>query len=206
MTRSAVLFDMGSVLIGWEARPPYRAHFDSEEALTEFLGGTFREIYDAVHDGDGSVAECLAPVRRRRPEAHDLIDVYEGWGAFITGVMEDSVAVVRDLHRRGVPLYGLSNWPAQTWPPTRVVADEGNDYAFLDLFEDIWISGEHKLRKPDPASYRSALKRFGLEAREAVFVDDLPHNVEAARELGIHAIHFTDAPTLRIELESLALL
>ena len=198
---------MGSVLIGWEVRPPYRPHFRSDEALDEFLRGTFREIYDAVHDGDGSMADCLAPVRRRHPEAANLIDIYEhNWAGFITGVMEETVAIVRELHTRGVPLYGLTNWPAQVWPPQSLMPEQAESYAFLDLFSDVWVSGQHKVRKPDPESYRSALRRFGLAADEAVFVDDSPANVAAAEALGIESIQFRDAPTLRVDLEKVGLL
>ncbi len=198
---------MGSVLIGWEVRPPFRPHFGSDEELDAFLRGTFREIYDAVHDGDGSMAECLRPVRQRHPDIAHLIDIYEhNWAGFITGVMEESVAVVRELHARGVALYGLTNWPAQVWPPQRLMPEQAEAYAFLDLFSDVWVSGQHKVRKPDPESYRAALRRFGLAAEEAVFVDDSAANVAAAEALGIAGIQFHDAPALRRDLESAGLL
>ncbi|MCH7682269.1 MAG: HAD-IA family hydrolase, partial [Gemmatimonadetes bacterium] len=57
-----------------------------------------------------------------------------------------------------------------------------------------------------PESYRSALRRFGLAAEEAVFVDDSAANVAAAEALGIESIQFRDAPTLRRDLESVGLL
>jgi 2-haloacid dehalogenase len=56
------------------------------------------------------------------------------------------------------------------------------------------------LVKPDPAIYALALDRFGLAAREAVFVDDNPANVEAARAMGIDTEHFSDAATFRRRL------
>ena len=65
---------------------------------------------------------------------------------------------------------------------------------------------EHKLRKPDPESYRAALRRFGLVAEEAVFVDDSPANVAAADALGIASIQFRDAPTLRRDLKRVGVL
>lgn len=203
----SVLFDMGSVLIGWEVRPPFRPHFRSEEDLDDFLRGTFREIYDAVHDGEGSMAECLKPVRQRYPEVAHLIDIYENdWAAFLTGVMEETVAIVRELHARGIGIYGLTNWPAQVWPPQSLMPDNPDSYAFLDLFSDVFVSGEHKLRKPDPECYRAALRRFGLLAEDAVFVDDLLANVTAAEAVGLVGIHFRDAKALRRDLESVGML
>jgi len=188
-------------------RPPFRPHFGSDAELDAFLRGTFREIYDAVHDGDGSMAECLAPVRERHPDVAHLIDIYEhNWAGFITGVMEETVLIVRELHARGVALYGVTNWPAQVWPPQRLMPEQAEAYAFLDLFRDVWVSGEHKVRKPDPESYRAALRRFGLAAEEAVFVDDSAANVAAAEALGIASIRFRDAQTLRRDLEMAGLL
>ena len=197
---------MGSVLIGWELRPPYRPHFDSDEEMEEFLQGTFREIYNAVHDGDGSMAECLLPIRGCYPELAHLIDIYEyNWAGFITGVMEDTVAIVGELHARGVPLYGVTNWPAQVWPPQQLMPEQAESYAFLDMFSDVWVSGEHKLRKPVPEGYRSALRRFGIAAEEAVFVDDIAVNVDAAEALGMKGIQFRDAQALRVDLKEAGL-
>ena len=79
-------------------------------------------------------------------------------------------------------------------------------YGFLGKFSDIVVSGQVRMRKPDAEIYRHALERFGLSGEEAVFVDDLPENVEAACELGLHGIRFTDARALREELTQLGLL
>ncbi|MEM6705582.1 MAG: HAD-IA family hydrolase [Acidobacteriota bacterium] len=207
MTPTRAIFDMGSVLIGWELRPVYGEFFSSDPELEEFLRGPFRTIYDAVHDGRGSIAECVAPIRTERPEWNHLIDVYEHrWGDFITEVMTDTVRIARELHAGGVPLYGLSNWPEQAWPPQKLRTDLATELDFLELFEDIWVSGEHKLRKPDPLAYKSALQRFDVAPGEAVFIDDLDENVAAANQLGLHGLLFTDAPTLRRDLEAIGLL
>ncbi len=91
------------------------------------------------------------------------------------------------------------------WPPQRLVTD-AESYAFLDLFCDVFVSGEHKLRKPDPECYLAALRRFGLTAEEAVFVDDRETNVAAAEALGLVGIHFRDAESLRCDLERVGVL
>ena len=120
--------------------------------------------------------------------------------------MHDTVDIVRELHERDIPIYGVTNWPRQVWPPQRLLPERADDYAFLDLFVDIWVSGEHKVRKPDPRSYRSALDRFGIRAQGAVFIDDLEVNVLAAEQLGMTGIHFVGAQALRRELARLNLL
>ncbi|WP_447410714.1 HAD-IA family hydrolase, partial [Clostridium perfringens] len=62
------------------------------------------------------------------------------------------------------------------------------------------------LVKPDPAIYRLALDRFGLEAAETVFIDDNAANIAGAQSVGLIGLHFTGEPTLRRELETLGLL
>ncbi len=61
-----------------------------------------------------------------------------------------------------------------------------------DAFDDLVISAEVGLMKPDPAIYKLALERLNVEADQAVFVDDFTQNIAAAADVGMHAVHFTD--------------
>jgi putative hydrolase of the HAD superfamily len=54
--------------------------------------------------------------------------------------------------------------------------------------------------KPEPEVFLHLLEKFGLRAPESVFIDDLPANVESARQVGLHAICFRDAEQCRREL------
>jgi 2-haloacid dehalogenase len=110
-------------------------------------------------------------------------------------------AIVDALDARGVPLFAITNFSADFWPP--FVAGERD---FFAKFRDIVVSGEVKLLKPDPAIYFLALDRFGLNPREALFVDDRAINVEAAAAVGMHAHLFTNAESLQARLEADGLL
>ena len=68
------------------------------------------------------------------------------------------------------------------------------------------ISGEVGVIKPDPRIFERLLHRFGVDARDSVFVDDSAANVAAAERLGFHAVRFTDPAALRVELVGLGLL
>ena len=72
-----------------------------------------------------------------------------------------------------------------------------------DAFDEIIISAEEKVMKPDARIYQIALAKLGRKPEEAVFIDDFMHNVEGARNLGMHAIHFTPQTDLATELEKL---
>jgi epoxide hydrolase-like predicted phosphatase len=70
------------------------------------------------------------------------------------------------------------------------------------MFDDIVISGEVGLRKPEPEIFHLAADRIGLRPEECVFIDDLELNVDGARALGMTGIHHTLYDKTRRELES----
>ena len=70
----------------------------------------------------------------------------------------------------------------------------------LDLFDVVFCSGDEGVAKPDPAAFVTTLEILEVERRSAVFIDDTPENVEAARSLGIPSILFTDYRGLASEL------
>jgi epoxide hydrolase-like predicted phosphatase len=84
---------------------------------------------------------------------------------------------------------GLAKWMAQ--------------WQILDLFDEVICSGDVGLFKPDPAIFRLMLDRLGVAPHEAIFVDDRPEHVEAARSLGILGIQFTSAAVLVAALDDL---
>jgi 2-haloacid dehalogenase len=71
--------------------------------------------------------------------------------------------------------------------------------------EGLVLSYEVGLLKPDPRIYEQALQRFGLRAERAVFIDDIPTNVDGARAAGLHGIHYQNPDQVRLELTKLGI-
>jgi putative hydrolase of the HAD superfamily len=63
-----------------------------------------------------------------------------------------------------------------------------------ELFEVVVDSSAVGMRKPDPRIYLLTCARLDVPPTASVFVDDNRDNVEAARAVGIEAIHFGDEP------------
>ncbi|MFI6832204.1 HAD family hydrolase [Kribbella sp. NPDC050241] len=102
-------------------------------------------------------------------------------------------ALVRRARSLGIRTALLSNswgntYPRDTWD---------------GMFDDIVISGEVGMRKPDQEIFLLAARRLDLKPEECVFVDDLELNVEAARALGMAGILHTSYDETRRALESL---
>jgi putative hydrolase of the HAD superfamily len=77
------------------------------------------------------------------------------------------------------------------------------EHDFWKLFSGALISCRLKLCKPEPAIYEHALRAYGLEARDTVFIDDVDVNVAAAAQLGIRTVLFRDAAQCERELRAL---
>ncbi|GAA0576394.1 HAD family hydrolase [Rhizomicrobium electricum] len=68
------------------------------------------------------------------------------------------------------------------------------------LFDEMVISCEEHVTKPNPAIYRLMTGRLGLAPSECFFTDDNPANVRAARGVGMQAAQFTGVETLKRDL------
>jgi epoxide hydrolase-like predicted phosphatase len=77
------------------------------------------------------------------------------------------------------------------------------EYGILDQFDSVTISSEEGVMKPDARIYQIALARASVRAEEAIFVDDVLTNVEAARRLGMEGLHFVDPTATRADLARL---
>ncbi|MBU0952846.1 MAG: HAD family phosphatase [Nanoarchaeota archaeon] len=70
-------------------------------------------------------------------------------------------------------------------------------------FDVVALSNELGIRKPNPAIYRYVMKRLKRKPEECVFTDDLPENVESARQLDMHAFQFHNIIQLKRDLKEL---
>lgn len=191
----AVLFDLGKVLLDWDPRYYYRDFFDDERALEAFVREVIAPEWILEMDAGKPAAQAVAERSRLYPGQAALIARWpSGWPAMLRGEIAGSVAVLAALRERGLRLYALTNFSTETFPVAR------ERHAFLGWFEDIVVSGEHRLVKPDPRIYRLAIERCRLEPSRTVFVDDSPANVAAGRAAGMHALHFTTPERLRADL------
>jgi 2-haloacid dehalogenase len=116
------------------------------------------------------------------------------------GLIAGSVEILAELKTLGTRLYCLTNFSAETYPPTF------KRFEFLRWFRGILVSGEVGVIKPDPRIFELLLKRFAIDPKRVVYIDDVAENVHAARPFDIHTIHFTTPNALRAELAEIGLL
>jgi 2-haloacid dehalogenase len=200
--RSIVVFDLGGVLIDWDPRHLYRKLFAGDEAAMEhFLATVCTREWHRHHDAGRSFAEGARILKEQHPDKAELIDAFGArQDEMMAGPIARTVEILKGLRDRGTPLYALSNWPVEGFTSARERFD------FLGWFRGIVISGEVGAIKPEPRIYEALLERFAIDPLSAIFIDDVEVNAAAARQFGMHAIHFTNPATLRADLVALGLL
>ena len=198
----AVIFDVGGVLFQWSPRFLYERLIEDDRALDAFLDRVVTRDWHFQHDCGRPFAETSAELIAQFPEHADLIRAWQPrFNETIPGPVPGTVEILKELDAKGVPLFCITNFSGEFFPPFAATRPD-----VFGRFRDIIVSGDEKLIKPDAAIYELALKRFGLAPGEAVFIDDVPANAEAATRAGIPGIRFTDAESLRAELVELGLL
>ncbi|WP_453985200.1 HAD family hydrolase [Brevibacterium casei] len=197
---TTVVFDLGQVLVGWDQTGPLSDRMSREE-WEEFAQASDFASLNVSADNGSTIAEVVARAAATDPAYGEIVAAYyENFPRSLTGPIPGMAEIVAELKGAGVRLLGLSNWSAETIHHAPVAAPA------IGELEDIVVSGREKLIKPDPAIFALLLDRFDLDPGRTVFVDDLPVNVEAARELGLIGIVFTGAADLRTELDRLGVL
>ena len=197
----AVVFDVGNVLYHWDRRNLFKKLIENQAELDRFLDCVVPLDWHNQHDAGRPINIMIEERVLAFPQHETLIRAYSTrWLETIPGPINGMIAIVDALARRGTKLFAITNFGEDFWNMFRPTAP------VFDHFEDIIVSGIEKQMKPDPAIFNLALGRFGLTEGEGLFIDDVLHNVDAARDAGFVGHHFTNAKTLRAALVALELL
>ncbi len=190
-----IIFDFGNVLVKWEPERVYGEYFGDEAKTWWFLRHVADNDWRLRIDAGESQNACIAELQSKFPEYSEAIAIYrDRWREMLTGEMPGMRQLLHELQTANYHLYGLTNWSMETFPEAR------EHFGILQMIDRYVVSGAEGLVKPDHRLFQVLLDRYGLKATECTFVDDNAVNVEAARELGMTGIVFSNAENLRKEL------
>ncbi|MGN0802140.1 MAG: HAD family hydrolase [Candidatus Faecivicinus sp.] len=192
-----VIFDFGNVLYGYDPDTLLGFCFHTEEELNTARRVIYRH-WQALDEGsvdyDAYVEESLSMLPERLHEPARKF--FYNWFRFEYPI-EGAWALVALLKARGYGVYLLSNAPT-------VFADALDSFPILKLFDGLVVSAPIRRVKPNADIFEYTLERFGLNASESLFVDDMAVNVEGARRCGLYGYVFNgDAKPLLEYIESL---
>lgn len=197
----AVVFDIGDVLVRWDPMRVYRELIPDDAARAHFFAEIMPPEVNARFDRGEPMPEGVERHAERHPEHADLIRAWwTRWPDTIGPAIPGSVACLRALKAKGAPVYGLTNFAAETLAIARGM------FPFLTAFDACVVSAEVGANKPEPEIY-AALEAVAPHPPAALFfTDDKPYNVAAAETRGWTGHHFTGAEGLQAALIAAGLL
>lgn len=195
--KSAVVFDVGGVLLDWNPRYLYRKLLPTEASISAFFDEVGFAAWNAKQDSGRPWADGVRELATRFPHHSRLIEAANvRWPEMIAGPIHETVTLLENLKSNGTPVFAITNFSSEKW----FMACE--QFRFLTLFDDAVVSGDVGVMKPDAAIYHRLLQRNRLRPQGCIFVDDSPINVAGASAVGMIGIHFQSPSKLRAELGS----
>ena len=197
MSIRAVFFDLGGVILRTEYQAP-RQH------LAEKLGMEYDDLVKVVFDSESGYKASIGAItpdehwasvikRLKRPASEMEAIRHEFFaGDIIDRTLLEFLRSLRGTYKTGL----ISN----AWGDLRdyIVREK-----FDDAFDHMIISAEVGAVKPEAKIYKIALEQAGVQANEAVFVDDFAVNIEGCEKIGMQGIYFEDAESTLLQLREL---
>jgi 2-haloacid dehalogenase len=174
----AVVYDIGNVLIEWNPERFYDARYGEARRRALFDGVDLHAMNDRIDRGE-EWERIVRETALANPDfADEIADWHASWIEMASPVIPHSLALLRGLRSKGVPVHALTNFGRETFAFAEV------EYEFLQEFDLRFVSGHLGVVKPDPAIYAKVEEETGLAPETLLFTDDRPENVAAAAERG----------------------
>lgn len=196
----AVLFDIGNVLIDWDARLAFAPALGSLDAAAEFIARVDFARLNLRADGGERFADLARDIAD--PADRAVFETYVArYALAVPRAIDGTWSLLERLRARGLAIHAITNWSAETWP-IGVATHPRLGTAFGVTI----VSGQLGLLKPDPRIFAALCDRAGLAPGDCLFVDDSPKNVAGARAFGMQADLFTTPDALEQALVARGLL
>lgn len=201
MSPSAVIFDLGKVLVDFD----YSKAGQRIAAFGKVLPEVVRQFIDhspllvRYETGHISTEEFFNAVREATHFCGTSAEFAAAFADIFTP-MDEMIAMHATIRQRGIPTYILSNTNELATSHIR------QTYPFFANFDGYVLSHEVRAMKPDAKIYEAAERLAGKRGAELVFIDDRVDNVAAATSRGWHAIHHLCPVDTRSALQNLGVL
>lgn len=188
----AIVFDLGGVLLDLDYGATTRAlgSLAGREVSSLYSQGQQSVVFDRFERGETSALEFRGQLRAMLGcEASDeLLD--RAWNALLLDVPTENLELLRELKKshRVLLLSNTNEVHLSAFLASFEERHEARFGAWSSLFDRTYYSHVVGMRKPEERIFEHVLSSEGLERSRTLFVDDSPHNVAAARAVGMHAL------------------
>lgn len=196
-----IVFDMGNVLVDYDGDLVCRALILDEEMRKRVYTAVFvSPEWVKLDMGIISEEQGLEAMESRLDAPEEKAAAarcFAQWHLYNMRPKQGMEELVRHLKKEGFGLYICSNASVRLLECYRDVIPA------IDCFDGVLFSAEVKCMKPQKEMYEHLYRRFQLNPRECYFIDDLPENIQGARDTGMDGYCFSDGNVegLRMVLE-----
>ena len=205
MTRKAVLFDLGGVVLGspLQAIRDYETELGFERnAINHLIAQTAPSgAWSRLERGELELGSFYAAFESDCAKAGFEIDARLMMQRIsqASGPRPIMLRALARLRAAEIRIGALTN----NWAQAGDTSNSDGTHALREHFDVFIESSVEGLRKPDPEIYRLACKRLGVSAEEVIFLDDIGPNLKPARAMGMATIKVEDPETSLERLEAL---
>ena len=186
MPIEAVIFDIGNVLTRWQPEVFYDRVIGQERRRALFGEVDLHHMNDLIDMG-ARFRETIYGWAELFPEWRPEIRMwYDRWIELASPRIEGSIALLRALRAKGVPVFALTNFGQHSFEEAVPKMD------FLSEFDRSYVSGRMGVIKPDPRIYQMVEEDCGIAPDRLIFADDKAENIAAAAARGWQVHQFTD--------------
>jgi 2-haloacid dehalogenase len=178
MIIEAVIFDIGNVLIEWNPERYYDRAIGQERRKRMFAEVDLHAMNDRVDQGEDFTATIYETAEAYPEWRAEIRQWHDNWIELASPAIKPSVALLRGLREKGVPVFALTNFGIGSFAYART------QYPFLDEFDRHYVSGHMGVIKPDSRIYEMVEKDCGIAPERLLFADDRPDNIRMATSRG----------------------
>ncbi len=195
---NVIIFDIGNVLAPFAWEDCLREHGFSEEMVRKVGNATVNNILWKEVDRSASLPEEL--IERFAAQAPEIADEIRQFLQFSDTAVREfdySAGLIDRLKENGYKVYLLSNYGGRNFQYAL------DNFEFIKHADGGVISYEVGYVKPEPEIFEALIKKYDINPEEAVFLDDVGDNLEAAAAYGFHTILFEDLEKALKDMRSL---
>lgn len=185
---SAVIFDIGNVLITWNPEAFFESIIGARRCRALFASVDLHAMNEQIDAGAPFLATVQDWAAQYPDWATEILHWYSHWHKLAAPPIAGSWDILRALRAQNIPVFALSNIGDET----TALAETG-PYPQLRDFDRRYISGRIGVTKPNPEIYQFVQDDCGLSGAQIFFTDDRAENLGPAAALGWRT-HLFDGP------------
>ncbi len=180
----AVVFDIGNVLTSWQPEAFYDRVIGEDRRRALFAAVDLHHMNDLIDRGAG-FRETIYDWAANHPAWRDEVRMWhDRWIELASPRIEGSIALLRVLRGKGVPVFALTNFGVSSFEYAMTQMD------FLHEFDRLYVSGRMGVIKPEARIYEIVEEDCGIAPAGLIFADDRADNIAAAAARGWLTHHF----------------